>query len=119
MMTGASGAMPEQELRRLVAWCDRELAPHMDLEDRVLFPALERDLLNHHVTLEPLRQEHVDLRLLLSDLVQLLDQPAGGWRDERLGVQWRDLVELLRLHVRKEERLLLRFDERERKRETS
>ena len=54
-----------------------------------------------------LRGEHDELRSMLAALVRTLDGAAGARRDEQLAVQLRDLVDLVRIHVRKEDVLIL------------
>ncbi len=54
-----------------------------------------------------LRGEHDELRSMLAMLVRTLDGPARAPRDEQLAVQLRDLVDLLRIHGRKEDVLIL------------
>jgi hypothetical protein len=49
---------------------------------------------------------------MLSDLARWSRQPSGPPRDEQLSVRVRDLADLLRIHVRKEEALVLQLAER-------
>lgn len=67
---------------------------HFELEENVLFPLIERTL-GGHPLLQILRDEHAELRAMAN---QLADQP----RRETLGA----FTQLLRSHVRKEEREL-------------
>jgi len=55
--------------------------------------------------------EHRDLELMLAGLAQTLTLAPGPARDEQLAVQARDLAELLRLHIRKEEAVVFRLAE--------
>jgi hypothetical protein len=47
--------------------------------------------------------ERLELRQMLGDLVACLELPAGPARDERVRIELRDFVDLLRLHIAKEE----------------
>jgi len=53
--------------------------------------------------------EHRDLESMLAGFTQTLALPPGPSRDEQLAVQARDLAELLRLHIRKEEAVVFRL----------
>jgi hemerythrin-like domain-containing protein len=79
------------------------IATHMTAEDEVLFPALEDFLPGGKPSLDPLREEHRELRLQLTSLDELAQAPADRARDEQILVQARDFVDLLRLHIHKEE----------------
>lgn len=107
-----SGPLPVRALRSLVARLSAQFATHMTAEDEVLFPALERTFDGAAAVLAPLREEHADLRSLLASIAERLQQPRSRERDERLAVDARDLVDLLRIHVRKEERIVFRVMER-------
>jgi hemerythrin-like domain-containing protein len=98
-------------VRELVAFLARQFDSHMAAEDQVLFPILAEALPATTDSLRPLRQEHQELRTMLEALTTLLDAPAGRARDEQLGVQLADLADLLRIHVRKEERLVFQVAE--------
>lgn len=54
-----------------------------------------------------LHGEHVELRSMLTDLVRTVDGPASARSDEQIAVQLRDLVDLVRIHARKEDVLVL------------
>src|SRR5574339_256608 len=54
-------------------------------------------------TLARLREEHDELRAMISDLVLLLEREPSAERDEQLFVLGTDLTELLRLHIHAEE----------------
>ena len=49
---------------------------------------------------------------MLAALIGLLQSPAGSARDEQIAIQMADLAELLRIHIRKEERLVFQVAER-------
>lgn len=99
-------AVPERPLRELVAHLEPQFASHMRAEDEVLFPALEQALPETAIPLAALREDHRELRGLLAALAMRLEQPRNGIRDEQLRVLTRDLVDLLRLHVSREERIV-------------
>jgi hemerythrin-like domain-containing protein len=100
------------ELQDVVALLERQFATHMAAEDEVLFPALSEALPQTKPTIEPLRAEHADLRSMLSRLDATLREPGSPARDEQIAVQVRDLVDLLRIHIRKEEAIVLSVAER-------
>ena len=104
---GASGPLDVAPLRDLVAHLERQFATHMAAEDRVLFPALSAAFPEARGTLEPLVEEHAEMRQMLVSLRRLLDQSPDAARDEQLLVLARDLSDLLRLHIRKEESVVL------------
>ena len=54
-----------------------------------------------------LRGEHQELRTMLAALVRAIDEAAASRRDEQVAVQLRDLVDLVRIHLRKEQILVL------------
>lgn len=54
-----------------------------------------------------LRVEHGELRSMLAALVRAIDQPVLPRNDEQVAVQLRDLVDLVRIHLRKEHVLVL------------
>ena len=96
----------DQALLALTALLERQFATHMAGEDRVLFPELEPVLPRGEAALAPLRAEHEELRAMLARLQKTLRRRAGAGRDEEIAVQARDLIDLLRLHIRKEEIVL-------------
>jgi hemerythrin-like domain-containing protein len=102
----------ETLLREAVAHFERQFATHMAAEDAVLFPAVGASFPEARETLAPLADEHVVLRSMLVTLQQTLDQPRDRARDEQLVVQTRDLVDLLRIHIEKEEAVVFALAER-------
>ena len=108
-MTG--GTDPTQAVSRLVALLARQFGSHMAAEDEVLYPALMNALPETRASIEPLRADHGALRMMLADLEEMLALP-GEARDEPMTVQIRDLVDLLRIHIRKEEALVIGVAER-------
>lgn len=108
-MTG--GADPTQAVSSLVALLGRQFGSHMAAEDEVLYPALMNALPETRASIEPLSADHGALRMMLADLEEILSLP-GEARDEQMAVQVRDLVDLLRIHIRKEEALVIGVAER-------
>ena len=102
VLSGA-GAPDEQALRELVAVLERQFATHMAAEDAILFPALDDAFPVLQATLEPLREDHLELRLMLATLAEQLSRPVSPPRAEQVVVLARDLTDLLRLHVHREE----------------
>ena len=100
------------ELRGLVVLLERECAAHMRAEEEALFPALTEVLAEAAKSIEPLRAEHAELKDMLATLGGVLAGPKGRERDEQIAVQTRDLIDLFRIHVRKEEALVFRMAER-------
>lgn len=96
-----SGA--ERELQSVVALLRQQFGSHLAVEERVLYPALVEAFPEAAPGLGPLEAEHAELRSMLERLDALLAKPAAADRDEQIVVQARDLVDLLRIHIRKEE----------------
>jgi hemerythrin-like domain-containing protein len=82
----------------------------MAAEDEVLYPALMNALPETRASIEPLCADHGALRMMLSDLEETLSLPGDD--REQITVQVRDLVDLLRIHIRKEEALVIGMAER-------
>lgn len=104
----ADGGRPaEGALRELVEYLERQFGTHMAAEDRVLYPALRTAFPEARGTLEPLLADHAELRQMRAALARLLDGQAAPARDEQVAVLARDLADLLRLHIRREESVVL------------
>jgi hemerythrin-like domain-containing protein len=84
----------------------------MRAEDEVLFPALVAALPAARDSVRPLVAEHRELRAMLAALLELVARPGSPARDEQIAVQVRDLADLLRIHIRKEEAVVLSIAER-------
>ncbi len=117
--TGTAGPeplrLPLRALERLSGFAvhlEAQFATHLAAEDEVLYPALTARLDNGRELTAPLHAEHRELRAMLATLLLTLARPASAARDEQLAVQARDLVDLLRIHIRKEEALLFGVAER-------
>jgi hemerythrin-like domain-containing protein len=110
--TRGASAQPPPAVARVVALLERQFASHMAAEDEVLYPALMEALPETRASIEPLRADHGVLRMMLADLEGTLQQKPGEAKDEEMAVQIRDLVDLLRIHIRKEEALVIGVAER-------
>lgn len=107
---GADDAL--RGLAGLIELLDAQFATHMRFEEESLYPALEALLPETAAVVAPLRAEHVELRGMLEALRPSLASPALAARRAPIGVQLRDLVDLLRIHVRKEDAIVFRLAER-------
>lgn len=108
----AGSDWPGDPAVRVLDMLARQFETHMAAEDEILYPALAESLPQTRVSLEPLRADHAALRAMLIALRRLLAAPAGKARDEQIGVQLRDFVDLLRIHIRKEEAVVIGVAER-------
>jgi hemerythrin-like domain-containing protein len=102
----------EDHVRRTATLLARQFSSHMAGEDELLYPALIEALEGTRPTLAPLQAEHVELRTMLDALGRLLEAPPSAKRDEQITVQVHDLIDLLRIHIRKEETAVLLVAER-------
>jgi hemerythrin-like domain-containing protein len=107
-----SGSRVEAELRDVLALMERQFATHMAAEDDVLFPSLLEALPEAKGSVEPLVTEHAELRDMLQRLRVTLAEADPSDRDEQIAVQVRDLIDLLRIHIRKEEAVVISVAER-------
>jgi hemerythrin-like domain-containing protein len=110
--TSASRDWPGPEIGYVLAMLARQFRTHMAAEDEVLYPALAEALPGTRPSLEPLEADHASLRMMLSDLEESLREPSSRSRNEAIAVQLRDLVDLLRIHIRKEEVVVFAVAER-------
>lgn len=108
----AQGRLPIDRLRALVGVLEAQFASHMEFEDRALFPTLGSEVTEIRSALTALQTEHRELRAMLNDLAARIAAPSDPARDEQIAVQAHDLVDLLRIHVRKEESLVFQLAER-------
>lgn len=102
-----AGVLEESPIRDLVAHLERQFATHMAAEDHVLYPGLRAAFPEAKGTVDPLQADHAELRQMLADLARLLERQRDEWRDEQIAVLARDLSDLLRLHIRHEESVVL------------
>jgi hemerythrin-like domain-containing protein len=106
------GVADAKALLAALALLQEQLTTHVAVEDRVLFPALVEALPETRQSVAPLEGEHAELRDMLARLAATLAEPSGAERDEQIAVQLRDFIDLLRIHLRKEEALVIRVAER-------
>jgi len=99
-------------LHALLDGLRREFDVHMKAEDDLLFPLLLRALPHLNGQLVSLAAEHRELRGMLGALLDLAGQPTSAVGDEQIAIQARDFVDLLRIHLRKEEAVVFRVAER-------
>ncbi len=99
----ATAAPDETLLGETVELLRRQFATHMTAEETVLYPAIQLAFPSGRSTLEALREDHIELRLMLATISRLLDASRSPERDEQVQVVLRDLVDLLRLHIHREE----------------
>ncbi len=95
---GGADAAP---LRPAIEHLERQFATHMAAEDAVLFPAVREAFPASRETLAQLAADHAEMRSMLKLLAARAGESSDG--DEQLRVVARDLVDLLRLHVQREE----------------
>jgi hemerythrin-like domain-containing protein len=93
---------PAPELGELVAHLERQFATHMAAEESILFPAVAETFPAARATLAMLALDHAELRSMLAAIAALAIAP-GADAAESLRVELRDFVDLLRLHVHREE----------------
>jgi hemerythrin-like domain-containing protein len=109
---GGSPDWPGAAARDVLAMLAVQFETHMAAEDEILYPALAEALPVAGPSVEPLMADHSALRMMLADLEQELLEPASRARNEQIGVQLRDLSDLLRIHIRKEEAIVFSVAER-------
>jgi hemerythrin-like domain-containing protein len=107
-----SDSRVEAELQDVLSLMERQFATHMAAEDDVLFPSLLESLPEAKASVEPLVTEHAELRDMAQRLQATLAEADPTDRDEQLAVQLRDLIDLLRIHIRKEEAVVISVAER-------
>lgn len=100
------GPAAEDRIERVLAMLERQFQTHMAAEDQLLYPAIARAIPASAPSLEPLHDEHAELRQMLHRLQATLRESASADRDEQIPIQVHDLADLLRLHIRKEESLV-------------
>lgn len=99
-------------LRDFATHLECQFDTHLRAEDEVLYPTLARRMTHGRALIEPLHLEHAELRAMLEGFQNALASPFSAKRDEQIVIQLRDLVDLLRIHIRKEEALLFGVAER-------
>jgi hemerythrin-like domain-containing protein len=99
------------ETGALLRLLEEQFATHIVAEETLLYPALERALADGGEGLAPLVAEHEELRSLLA-LLASAGLAANRSEQEQTGIRLRDLIDLLRIHIRKEEAAVFRVAER-------
>jgi hemerythrin-like domain-containing protein len=105
-------APDERSFPAIASYLAGPFRTHLEVEERVVFPVLGENLPELALALEPLREDHASIRDMSESLRVLLSRPGAPRRAEQLLVLGRDLTDLIRLHVRKEERTVLDWSER-------
>jgi len=108
----AHGITRDAEVKEVIELLKGQFLTHMAEEDDVIYPALVEALPQTKATIDPLHAEHAELRSMVARLEATLEEARGSERDEQITVQTRDLVDLVRIHLRKEEALVLGVAER-------
>lgn len=105
---GRAGRLPaavEAGLPSFLALLEAEFASHMAAEDDILYPALMAAIPAASGSLSALTAEHAELRQMLARLMAIVENAVAPDRAQEIRVQVRDIAELLRAHIRKEESL--------------
>ncbi len=97
-----------ESLEGFAAYLSGEVAHHFRLEEEALFPLLGRHLGTDAGPLAVMNAEHEEFRSLLARLQELV---AGGQIAEQAACA-RELIELLRAHIAKEDGVLFPMAER-------
>jgi hemerythrin-like domain-containing protein len=105
-------ASRDAEVHEFIELLKQQFLSHKIVESEVLYPALVAALPQTKATIGPLHAEHAEIRNMVARLETTLEEKPGLARDEQITVQTRDLVDLLRIHLRKEEALVLGVAER-------
>jgi hypothetical protein len=98
-----AGVPDETALRAAAELLVLQFATHMTAEEKILYPAIRAAFPAGRATLEALNADHAELRLMLATITRWLDAPVSASRDEQLQVVLRDFIDLLRLHIHREE----------------
>jgi hypothetical protein len=97
------GVPEEAVLRGAVELLAVQFATHMAAEESMLYPAVLMAFPAGRATLEALRADHAELRMMLATISRGLAASASAGGDEQLQVVLRDFIDLLRLHIHREE----------------
>jgi hemerythrin-like domain-containing protein len=106
LVGAATGAQLRTELDEVCAFLTERLLPHIDADERELYPELERLMQNRH-SMTPLRREHEEIRSLILDLDERrrrvpTDRPSIGDTVALRRVLFR-LYGLLKVHMAEEQ----------------
>ena len=99
-------------MRQALASLEWNFARAVALEHEGVFPVVLHTLPESATVIAAQRAEHADIESMIAALAATLEESASPWRDERVRVATRDLVDLLRIHMRKEEAAIHRVLER-------
>lgn len=103
---------PGEPALRVLDMLAKQFETHMAAEDEILFPTLIEALPQTRLSVEPLLADHAALRDMLLALQRLIEAPPSHAREEQIGILLRDFVDLLRIHIRKEEAVVISVAER-------
>jgi hemerythrin-like domain-containing protein len=92
----------EPDLAAFAAYLEREVASHFVVEEQALFPILARHLSLHQGPLAVMNAEHAAFRDLLRELCAAV-RDGNPIRQRRCASE---LIELLRVHIAKEDNIL-------------
>ncbi len=92
-------------VRRIIKLFRDDIEIHFIQEEEVLFPALGRKKISRTL-LKTLAMEHKMLRLKLDEL-EMLAKGGGSKKVERIKEASKELEEMLKIHLRKEDNILL------------
>ncbi len=98
-----SGAPASDALPELVGHLHRQFATHMAAEDAVLFPAVADAFPACRGTLAQLQADHAELRSMLAAIARWAPEASGADPGGHARVALRDFIDLLRLHIHREE----------------
>ncbi len=101
----------------LLGHLSEEFGRHAGFEDQSLYPTLQEQLPETRGLVQQLRAELVELAELFQALRSLLEGPPAHAAEEQFRVLARDLVDLLRLHLDKEGRVVSGAAQRTRRRQ--
>jgi hemerythrin-like domain-containing protein len=109
---GSDPAWPGTASMEVLNDLEGQFGTHMAAEDEILYPALIEALPQTRLSIESLLAEHAELRSMLGSIREALQVPAGEARNEQIAIQMHDFVDLLRIHIRREEAVVISVAER-------
>ena len=99
-------------VQRALCALEWNFARTVAFEEDDVFPVVLGALPESHAVLASQRAEHRDVESMIEALMATLSESPSAWRDERVRVAARDLVDLLHIHLRKEAAAIHRVLER-------
>lgn len=109
-----------KEAGRVLDFFDKELMPHLNLEEKILFPFVETHLPKLESVIHLLQAEHEDFRknlegfrFLLQEIPKKKYESIRGEMTERLREQGLYLIYLLRNHIQEETETVYKVANRE------